>query len=167
MTADSWFTPGRPTNPDFLVLADIILDGDAASEAGKFDEYIAEHSTVPLQQLSEIALHEANVLCDVQHAAPQVVLVETAWIMGFSAGLRVSRNTSPATDEQMNKDPEKALFPGVDPESVKYAARQRAMRMTPLSPKESLHTRVLLAGAWMDAVLAGLRFDERRESFRN
>lgn len=167
MTADSWFTPGRPTHPDFLILSDIILAGDAASESGTFEEYIAEHSPLPLQRLSEIAIHEAHALCDIRPAPPWESLLETAWLMGFSAGLRVSRNTPPPTEEQMNADAEKTIFAGVDPGSAKYSARQRAMRMSAIPAAKRAQTAVLLAGAWMDAVLVGLRFDERRDTFRN
>lgn len=162
--ADSWFTPGRPTHSDFLALADLVLAGDAASSEGQFERYVGQYSTVPLKELTEIAMHEADTLMSSQGAAGFGPLMEAAWATGLAAGIRVSRNAPPPVMADMERDPSGTAYAGVDPVSVRYVARQRCMRILQGPPPTPPRKKFLLAGAWLDAVVVGLRFDERKSS---
>lgn len=162
--ADSWFTPGRPTHSDFLALADLVLAGDAASSEGNFEGYVAEHSTVPLKELTDIALHEADTLMSSQGVAAFGALMEASWATGLAAGIRVSRNAPPPVMADMERDPAGTAYAGVDPVSVRYVARQRCMRILKGPAPTPTRKKMLLAGAWLDAVIVGLRFDEHKSS---
>lgn len=160
--AETWFTPGRPDHPDFLILADLVLSADAASEEGSLTEYVNRYSAVSLPDLSDIAFHEANALLDNHPMVAMASLMEAAWTMGFAAGVRVSRGQPPPTQAQLDEDTEGTAYAGADPRTVRYVARQRGMRVTGKPAKERGQRVVLLAGAWLDALLVGLRYDERK-----
>jgi hypothetical protein len=162
--ADRWFTPGRPQHPDFLVISDIILAADAASNGTGFEEYVSRYSTISLRRLSSIAMDEASTLRSTYPDAPPQSLAEAMWAMGFAAGVRVSRGQEPPQEAEVREDPEKVMYAGVDPNSVRYTARQRVMRI--LNPNAArTQDATILAGCWLDAVMVGLRFDERRNVF--
>lgn len=160
--ANTWFTPGRPDHPDFLILADLVLSADAASDEGNLTEYVNQYSTVPLADLSDIAFHEANALLDSHPLVAMTSLMEAAWTMGFAAGVRVSRGESPPTQADLDNDPAAAAYAGADPRTVRYVARQRGMRVTTKPAKQRGQRVVLLAGTWLDGLFVGLRYDERR-----
>jgi len=141
------------------VILDVILTVDAASTEGHGQAVIAEADHAAGGGLLRLARTDTATVDEETRGMPVDRAAGTAWATGFLAGIRISRqeptvappDTPPATDP----------FHGVDPASVRWAATQRGQRAATLTPPGTTRAD-LLAGAWLDGAITGLRYDTAR-----
>lgn len=158
--------PNRPTHPDFAVLADLILAGDAAAEEGHMLAYWERWTGLSEAQVSQAALHEGTSVAQstaAQHGSTYTAMV-TAWQVGFFAGLRVSRGVAWPSASELTESWYERTF-GIDMVSVRYVAGQRTRLLArgagvdlKASPQANLPA---VASTWVDAMVVGRRFDAR------
>lgn len=109
------------------------------------------------------APHEADKIMQLAAGKPFTAMATSAWITGFTAGLRVARGTVPPQVKPVSQaEIKKIVFLGVDPASVEWMAQQRGMRIGQaigVNPDKRTQ-QMALAAAWLDAVMVGHQFDQ-------
>lgn len=167
--ANEWNVQGRPDHPDFWVLADLVLQADAAGESGTGEQYTREALGDDINDLGRIAVAEVQKVIDAAVGVPAENAGASAWMTGFSAGLRASRNEPPpsvfATSEEMRA----AIFGGADETSVRYMAMQRSMRVLangrPWPSVPDVDPLLAFSTLWIDGVVCGHQFDARKATY--
>lgn len=167
--SDEWNVPGRPSHPDFEVLADLLSEGDALDYAN-LDRFLMSRGLHP-KFTRDAALNDARSVVD--EFAKRNIPVSAgggpmAWVVGFSAGLRKSRGGRvPSVADLDAVDGNLVALTGVDEKSVLFVADQRTLRRNQMNasrdglrqPEDAVE---MLADLWLDGVVVGRGFDARR-----
>jgi len=158
--ADAWHVPGRPTHPDFFVISDLILQGDAASNEETGEEFIADALRAARGRIQGTLDVDLPMLVQETAGLPPKEAAAVAWAAGFGAGMRIARDAPTDVMVEAGASAMDLAFLGADPGSVAYMARQRGMRVVDLLPDQPVE--VLLGSAWLDGAVTGSRFEARR-----
>ena len=159
--ADDWNVRGRPTHPDYFVISDLLLQGDAAAVDGAGKAFI-DHAISAMgyhiggtRDVDVPMLVETTADLELTHAAA------AAWATGFGAGMRIVRGVPTAVLIVTGTTDLEMAFLDADQESVTWAAKQRGMRVAALFSDRSRED--VLAAAWMDGAVVGSMFEARRD----
>lgn len=158
--ADAWNVPGRPTHPDFAVISDLILQGDAAHAEGKGEEFMADALRAARGRIQGTLDVDLPMLVQETAGRPPKAAAAVAWAAGFGAGMRIARDAPTDVMVEAGASVMDVAFLGADPGSVVYMARQRGTMVVDLLPDSDAEA--LLGSAWLDGAVTGSRFEARR-----
>jgi len=156
--ADEWFVPGRPEHPDFLRLADVSLQVDAAAQEGRGEQLLTELLRGRREEMMAAAMSASDDIASMSAEPP--AMMATGWSVGFSAGIRAAHGMLWGSAPVAEAD---QLYAGVDSGCVHYVARQRGMRALDAAPADT-GLRNLVIAAWMDGFLVATGYAAASDS---
>jgi hypothetical protein len=171
-----WFEdPPLPSHPDYLKLM-AFLDQQDVEANEDMEVYVERITGQDMHTMMHAAFHEAAMVATVftsavgGEAAPPVFITgASAWLTGFSAGLRKVRGiTLPEGEVEPTYDEmEWMAFQKIDKESLTAVATGRAFSMaakvvddeTISNAPEAVQYLSIVASLWLDGLITGLSFD--------
>ena len=159
--ADDWNVAGRPAHPDYFVISDLLLQGDAAADDGAGKEFIDRAILATGDHIRGTRDVDVPLLVETTADLEPAHAAAAAWATGFGAGMRIVRGVptvvlivTGATSMEMG-------LLDADQASVTWAAKQRGMRVAALFSDRSRED--VLAAAWTDGAIVGCMFEARRD----